>query len=124
MRKLHRRAFPSNGIFRTHPAAGHFPLIDDQTQLETSLLDGIGWAKFHWFFVDGQNDATSFADDTMPGSGSVYRQSPRSGRPVLITLRTREHQNMLIAGMFVQRDHALALVSKESRCRTGNSITV
>jgi hypothetical protein len=124
MRKLHKRTYPGNGIF-LHSAAGvPFPLVGDQAPLRDGLLHGIGLAKSHWFFVDGQNDAAPFADDTVPSSWSVYGQSARSGRPVLITLRTGEHQNMLITGMFVQRDDALIVIPKEGRSRTGDSIPI
>jgi hypothetical protein len=108
-----------------HAAAGSFASADPiKCQSKIRLFPRTGLAKFHRLFVDSQNDTASFADYTMLGSWRVDDQSARVGRPVLITLRTREHQNMLITGMFMQRNPALGGIAKECRCWAGDSIPV
>jgi hypothetical protein len=114
----------ATAYFCTHPAGVSVPRIGIKRRFETRSLHGIGLAKFHWLFVDGQNDTTAFADDTMPGARSIYGQSARSRRPVLITLGTREHQDVLVTGMFMQRDDAFGPIAKESGRWPGSSISV
>ena len=56
------------------------------------------------FLVDRQNNAPSVAGDTVGVSGRVDHECASFGRPILVTLGPMEHQDVLVAGVIVNRD--------------------
>lgn len=96
--------------------------------LELWLILGMSdpglFQECHGLFVNRQNEAACFADDTMGAAGRVYHQSTGGGAAVLIALRSCQHQDVLVSGLLMQGD--FSGFAKTDQCRRGacDAVTV
>ena len=63
--------------------------------------------KLHRLFVDREDDAASFAHHAVPGAGRVDEQPASGGGAILIPLCSGENDDVLVAGVRVERHHAI-----------------
>jgi hypothetical protein len=80
--------------------------------------------KFHWLFVDRQDDAAGIAVNFVPGAGRIDDQGSSLGDPSLIPLRTGENQNMFVSLVFMHRHLAMFAEPNQGGRRPGNPVPV
>jgi hypothetical protein len=80
--------------------------------------------EFHWFFVDGQDDAAGVAVNFVPGARRIDDQGSGVGDACLIPLRTGKNQNMFVSLVFMQRHLAMFAIPNQCGGRPGDSIPV
>ena len=78
----------------------------------------------HRSLVDGEDDAAGFADDAVSGSRWIDDECSGCGGAVLIPLRSGENDDVLVAGVFMCRDHTILAESDERGGGTGDAVAV
>jgi hypothetical protein len=80
--------------------------------------------KFHWLFVDRQDDATGIAVNFVSGTRRIDDQGSSVGDPCFISLRTGEDQNMFVSLVLMHRHLAVFAIPNQGGRRPGNPIPV